>query len=121
MNDPASFAHRPSPVTPPDQVSFTKMMNEYILLIQGNTQTATTDDEWEQFFAAARASGAFRGGSEIGRRQRIGDAAAARPSDHIVGYMRFDTDDKPRLLELLQKHPVVRHGGTVELCELPKS
>jgi hypothetical protein len=96
-------------------------MKEYILLIQGNTQTPTTEDEWEQFFAAARASGAFRGGSEIGRRETIGDAATARPSDHIVGYMRFDTADKSGLLELLQNHPVVRHGGTVELCELPRS
>jgi hypothetical protein len=40
---------------------------------------------------------------------------------HLAGYMRFDTDDKPRLLQLLAQHPVVVHGGTVELCELPKS
>ena len=96
-------------------------MNEYILLIQGNDTSPTTNDEWERFFTAARASGAFRGGSEIGRRERIGDTTTAGPTGHIVGYMRFDTDDKTMLHELLRLHPVVLHGGTVDLCELPKS
>jgi acetylglutamate kinase len=35
--------------------------------------------------------------------------------------MRFETDEKVKLLELLQSHPVVVHGGTVELCEMPRS
>ncbi len=35
--------------------------------------------------------------------------------------MRFDSDDKEKLLELLKTHPVVVHGGTVELCEMPES
>lgn len=96
-------------------------MHEYLLLIHGNEKTATTAAEWDQFFAAAHASGAFSGGSEVGKRELFGDTASARTSDHIVGYMRFDTTDKPMLLELLKKHPVVLHGGTVELCELPKS
>ena len=96
-------------------------MPEYLLLIHGNEKTATTAAEWDQFFAAAHASGAFRGGSEVGQRELIGDTTSARPSDHIFGYMRFDTTDKALLLDLLKKHPVVRHGGTVELCELPKS
>ncbi len=96
-------------------------MNEYILLIQGNEKTATTVEEWDCFFTLARASGAFRDGSEIGQREMIGDKQTALASDHIVGYMRFDSDDKQMLLELLQKHPVVLHGGSVELCELLKS
>ena len=96
-------------------------MNEYILLIQGNETSATTDAEWEHFFTAAQASGAFRGGSEIGQRERLGDSPTALSTDHIVGYMRFDTDDKASLNELLKIHPVVLHGGTVDLCELPRS
>ncbi len=96
-------------------------MSDYILLIQGNEKTATTADEWDRFIAAALKSGAFRGGSEIGRREIVGDRQAARATDHIVGYMRFESADKQVLLELLQQHPVVVHGGSVELCELPKS
>jgi hypothetical protein len=96
-------------------------MNEYILLIQGNEKTATTADEWEHFFAAARKSGAFRGGSEMGRREIVGDRESARSSEHIVGFMRFESGDRAMLLELLKEHPVVLHGGSVELCELPKS
>ena len=47
--------------------------------------------------------------------------AAAASSAHIAGFMRFDSDNRQAVLDLLQKHPVVLHGGTVELCELPKS
>ena len=96
-------------------------MNEYILFIQGNEKTSTTADEWDRFFTSARESGVFRGGSEIGKRETVGDRQLARSSEHIVGYMRFDSADKQVLLELLKKHPVVLHGGSVELCELPKS
>jgi len=96
-------------------------MNEYILLIQGNEKTATTAEEWDAFLAVARASGAFRGGSEIGRREMLGDRRSGLSTDHVVGFMRFETTDPQALRELLQQHPVVRHGGTVELCELPKS
>ncbi len=96
-------------------------MTEYLLLIHGNETTPTTAAEWDRFFAAARASGAFRGGSEIGAREIVGAGTPVRSSDHIVGYMRFDCDDRAKLRALLQQHPVVLHGGTVELCELPKS
>jgi len=96
-------------------------MTQYLLLIQGNLKSHSIPEEWEVFFAAAQQSGLFKGGSEIGKRMIIGDAESAKPTDHIVGYMRFDSDDKQKILDLLEKHPVVIHGGSVELCELPKS
>jgi len=96
-------------------------MTQYLLLIHGNEKTATTAEEWGRFFAAARASGMFSGGSEVGAKEVIGDPAPGQASGHIAGYMRFDTPDKPALLALLQQHPVVLHGGTIELCELPVS
>lgn len=96
-------------------------MPQYLLLIQGNETSATTADEWDRFFAAAKAGGTFQGGSEVGRREVIGNAATARATDHIVGYMLFAAADKQAILELLKCHPVVLHGGTVELCELPRS
>jgi len=96
-------------------------MTQYILLIQGNVTTTPTAGEWEQFFAAAQASGLFRGGSEIGDRIVVGNVPSAKSSEHIAGYMRFDSDDRQKILDLLQLHPVVKHGGSVELCEMPKS
>lgn len=96
-------------------------MNQYLLLIQGNEKTPTTAEEWERFFIAAKSSGAFQGGSEVGGREVIGNTLSARSSAHIVGYMRFDSDDKQVILDLLKQHPVVLHGGSVELCELPRS
>ncbi len=96
-------------------------MTQYILLIQGNAKTKPSAEEWNQFFTAARQSGLFEGGSAMGKRAVLGDAQSAKSSDHIVGYMRFDAEDKQELLNLLKQHPVVMHGGSVELCELPKS
>lgn len=96
-------------------------MSQYLLLIHSNLQSDTTPAEWEAFFIAARRSEFFKGGSEVGRREIIGNPEPAGPSDHIVGYMRFDADDKEALIDLLKLHPTVLHGGSVELCELPKS
>ena len=96
-------------------------MTQYILLVQGNLKSNSTPEEWDAFFTAAQESGLFRGGSEIGSRTVLGDTASAKPTDHIVAYMRFDSDDKQQLLDLLAKHPVIIHGGSAELCELPES
>ena len=96
-------------------------MTHYLLLIHANPQTAPAPAEWSAFLQAAEQSGLFRGGSAIGGRTILGDAAIAHTSDHIVGYMRFDADDKQPLLDLLHTHPVIAHGGTIELCELPET
>lgn len=96
-------------------------MNQYILLIQHNAASSSTAEEWDRFLTAAKDSGMFRGGSEIGARQMLGTARFPLSSAHITGYMRFDADDRPKLLELLKLHPVILRGGSAELCELPKS
>lgn len=96
-------------------------MNQYLLLIQNNQKTESTPEEWKQFFAAAKSSGTFAGGSEVGAREVLGDSQSTQSTAHIDGYMRFDSDNKDTLIELLKLHPVVLHGGSVELCELPKS
>ena len=96
-------------------------MAQYILLIQGNAKSKATEEEWNQFFTSAQESGIFRGGSEIGERIRVGGTDSMRSTDHIVGYMRFDSEDKQQILTLLERHPVILHGGSVELCEMPNS
>ena len=60
-------------------------MDQYILLIHGNEKTGTTAEEWERFFEAARATGTFKGGSKIGKRELVGDTESTRASYHIVG------------------------------------
>jgi len=100
---------------------FGKDMSQYILLIHGNTTTQTKPEEWDHFFMLARQSGLFKGGSEIGNRVVIGQAQALKSSDHITGFMRFDSENRQEIVELLEVHPVVLNGGAVELCEMPKS
>jgi hypothetical protein len=94
---------------------------QFLLFIHDNTRTTPSADEWTDFCDRAGASGLFRGGSEVGARQFLGRSDDVDSSDFIVGYMRFDADDKQPLLDLLATHPNVVHGGTVELCELPES
>jgi hypothetical protein len=96
-------------------------MPQYIVLIQSSFTSVPTAHEWDAFLATANQSGLFKGGSQIGNRWVVGDAHSAESTDHIVGYMRFDADDKQQLLDLLKRHPVVVHGGSVELCEMPES
>jgi len=97
------------------------MKTQYLLLIQNNATSVTTPAAWDRFFAAAEASGLFKGGSALGERVVIGDPQSAQSTKHIGGFMRFDTDNRAKLLELLQLHPVVLHGGSVELCEMPRT
>lgn len=96
-------------------------MIQYLLLIHGNLKTEPTLGEWDQFFSAARQTGFFKGGSALGEKIVIGNTGPAESSDHLKGYMRFDAADRQGLVALVQKHPVVVHGGTAELFELPKS
>jgi hypothetical protein len=93
-------------------------MNQYLLLIHRNAETEAKPEEWTAFFDAARQSGIFRGGSELGEGDFVGAQDVEKLSKRLAGYMRFDADDKQRVLELLDQHPVVIHGGTVELCAL---
>jgi len=95
-------------------------MTQYILLIHNNGNTASTQDEWSSFFRLSRETGLFIGGSGLEDARTIVGNQSAKPTEHIVGYMRFDSDDKQKILELLEKHPIVVHGGSVELCEMAK-
>lgn len=94
---------------------------QYIALIHKNADTRPTSAEWEHFFEVAGRTGLFQGGSEIGSRQTIGGKPVPDTSREVGGYMRFDSENLDQLLELLDQHPVVKHGGTIELFTMPKS
>ena len=97
------------------------MKTQYLLFIQNNAKGKSTPAEWDRFFTTAKKSGMFLGGSALGERVVVGDTQSAQSTKHIGGFMRFDADDKTKILELLKQHPVVLHGGSVELCEMPKT
>jgi len=94
---------------------------EYILLIHKNTDTATTKEQWDAFFIEANKSGVFLGGSEISSQTLIGKKPVKNITDDIGGFMRFQSEDKNEILALLEKHPVVIQGGSIELCEMPET
>lgn len=94
---------------------------EYILFIHDNTDKTTEEEDWDRFLALARSSGLFQGGSEIGKRIQLGSKEVSDTTKSVSGYMRFESRDVEELLNLLNEHPVLRNGGTLELCELPKT
>ena len=94
---------------------------QYIALIHKNTDSAPTSDEWSQFIELAIETGMFKGGSEIGSRHALGKKEVADTTVSVGGFMRFDSNDLNKLKELLAKHSVIKHGGSIEFCEMPKS
>ena len=94
---------------------------QYIALIHKNTDAAPSTEDWDQFILNAGASGMFQGGSEIGTRKLFGQKSVFDSTESIGGYMIFETEYLAKLEILLLDHPVVRNGGSIELCELPLS
>ena len=94
---------------------------EFILFIHNNTNSTVTDEQWASFINTAKQSGLFLGGSEISNQIQLGKKPVKRITDSIGGFMRFEADNEHMVLELLEKHPIFKQGGTLELCEMPKS
>lgn len=94
---------------------------EYILFVHNNTDTAISKEDWNSFFTAAKESGLFRGGSEIANRIQLGEKIVPDITKHVGGFMRFDSESITAVKSLLNLHPVLLNGGTLELCEMPKT
>ena len=94
---------------------------EYILLIHNNTETTPTNDDWSLFIEKAIQTKSFQGGSAISNGLTIGKKEITSITKELGGFMRFETENKQELLELIKLHPVVLHGGSVQLCEMPKT
>ena len=52
---------------------------------------------------------------------QLGSKNVTSTTDSVVGYMSFETEDISKLHQLLELHPVYIQGGTLELCETPKT
>ncbi len=94
---------------------------EYLLLIHKNSERSPSESEWNDFFESATSTGMFQGGSQLGATTAFGKKGIPISTDHIGGFMRFDTSDIERLESLLNEHPVVKNGGSIELIEMPKT
>ena len=92
---------------------------QYLVLIHNNARIQPSDEEWTHFFSEAKESCLFVGGSSIRQRAVIGSTDLQTLSSTLSGFMRFDSDCPGDLHALLQKHPIVRHGGSIELFEMP--
>jgi hypothetical protein len=94
---------------------------QYMTLLHRNVDRPVTEQEWDTFLDLARDNGMFQGGSGLGDRWTIGDKEAPPPSGHIGGYMRFEAESVDNLLGLLEKHPTIMLGGTIEICEMTET
>lgn len=94
---------------------------------QGDLDSAELRNQklWDSFLSAARQSGVFTGGSAINRGELIGATDVNPISEKLAGHMRFSThgitDGLEVIRQLLLIHPTVLNGGTVELCEMPRT
>jgi hypothetical protein len=94
---------------------------EYLLLIHCDAQSDATTSEWDAFFTSAKRSGMFDGGSELGKRCIVRNSPSGQSQTTLAGFMRFSSSSRQQLDVLLATHPVVVHGGTLELYELHKA
>lgn len=94
---------------------------EYIVFMHRNEETPPCKEDWDYFFAMAERSGLFQGGSAIGKRFVVGREGAPDAAIHICRFMRFESENLSELNKLLEQHPVVKNGGSVEVFDLPKT
>lgn len=94
---------------------------QYLALIHKNSTTEPSEEEWRDFFRLARDSGMFKGGSALGGAVAIGNCDNNDSTKTIGGFMRFDSENVNQIEELLKSHPVILHGGSIELREMTKS
>lgn len=94
---------------------------EYILFIHNDVDAVATKEQWELFFSKAKKSDVFQGGSKISNPNKLGKKETKIITDTIGGFMRFKSQNKNEILSLLEYHLVLIQGGTLELCEMPKT
>ncbi len=96
-------------------------MNDYILLMHGDTTMVTPNDMWEAYFSFLNASGVFDGGSSIGGGRCFRKNGNPGPEAiHLTGYIRVRAESLEAASRFLSGNPVYECGGTVEIRELPR-
>jgi len=97
-------------------------MADFIFLMHDDTTTLVDEASWDAYFGLLNRSGAFRGGSEIGKGVAVRMHGPAGPlASHITGFIRVEAADIDQARLLVEGNPVFAAGGTVEIRELPQS
>ena len=93
---------------------------QFLVFIHNNVTSQPSAEAWQDFFDRAEQSGYFRGGSALRHALTMGAKIEQDCAAVVGGFMRFDADSAAALDDLLQQHPVIVHGGSLEIFEMPK-
>lgn len=92
-------------------------MPDYLLLMHADS---AGERDWEEYLRRLHRSGMFRGGSSIGGGVSVRKTGVVESvTEHLAGFLRIEADDLADALTLLEGHPTLEAGGTVEIRELP--
>ena len=97
-------------------------MNDYIFFMHDDAAGETAEGAWVAYFSTLRRDGRFNGGSAIGDGvcvRKLG--LAPEPTRRIVGYIRVSANSLEEARDLVRGNPVFEAGGTIEICELPRT
>ena len=100
-------------------------MPDYLFLMHDDAPDSgsePTGDGWGRYIETLQASGNFQGGSAIGggvcaRKSGV----APMITGHLSGFIRVGAESLDHARSLLAGNPVFEAGGTVEICELPRT
>lgn len=97
-------------------------MNDYLFLTHRLPQgTSESPGAWPTYLDRLRRTGHFSGGSAIGDGLSVSRSGVTPDtSSHLTGYIRISANSIDEACNLLEGHPVIDAGGTVEVRELPR-
>ena len=93
-------------------------MSSYLVLIHNDGDRESTEEEWKLFFSLAEDSGMFRGGSALSDPVFLHESDGPSVVNSVGGYMRFEADSESGLRSLLERHPSLKAGATLEVRSL---
>lgn len=97
-------------------------MNDYLFLTHQLPQgTRDSPGAWPSYLDRLRRTGQFSGGSSIGGGLSVSRSGVTPDiSTQLTGYIRVSANSLDEACKLLEGHPVIDAGGTVEVRELPR-
>jgi hypothetical protein len=92
------------------------------MLMHNDVESQTQPQEWDHYISRLRSSGSFGGGSSIGKGIGFKKGTASEAISHwLGGYMILTAETLDDAKALVEGNPVLLHGGTVEVRDLPRS
>lgn len=97
-------------------------MNDYLFLTHRLPQgSSAPSGAWAPYLDRLRRTGHFSGGSAIGGGLSVSrSGVTSDTTSHLTGYIRISAHSIEDACKLLEGHPVIDAGGTIEVRELPR-